>query len=111
MEALAISNPLRIDDDGVWRVGQTRVTLDTVVYAFLDGATPEAITQRYPSLSLTDVYAVISYYLQHRSEVEVYLQQRQQQDADVRKLIEAQPEMNLIRQRILARAARLREQS
>ena len=42
--------PLAADRDGVMRVGGTRVTLDTVVAAFREGATAEEITQQYPSL-------------------------------------------------------------
>ena len=42
--------PLRSDADGVLRIGSTRVTLDTIVYAFCEGATAEEITQQYPSL-------------------------------------------------------------
>ncbi len=52
--------PLLTDKDGVVRVGGTRVTLDTVVAAFKEGATAEEIVQQYPSLELADVYAVIS---------------------------------------------------
>lgn len=48
--------PLASDCDGVVRVRDTRVTLDTVVSAFCDGATPEEIVQQYPSLDLADVY-------------------------------------------------------
>ena len=44
--------PLLVDADGVVRVGQTRVTLDTVVTAFLEGATAEEIVEQYPSLQL-----------------------------------------------------------
>ena len=65
--------PLEADVDGVVRVGGTRVTLDTVVIAFMEGATAEEILYQYPSLNLADVYAVIAYYLQRRSEVEAYL--------------------------------------
>ncbi|MEW5830264.1 MAG: DUF433 domain-containing protein, partial [Chloroflexota bacterium] len=43
--------PLAVDIDGVVRISGTRVTLDTVIYAFLDGATAEEIAQQYPSLS------------------------------------------------------------
>jgi uncharacterized protein (DUF433 family) len=66
--------PLTKDADGVIRVGNTRVTLDTVITAFLEGATPEEIVHQYPSLDLTDVYAVITYYLRRRAEVDAYLQ-------------------------------------
>ena len=68
--------PLAADRDGVMRVGGTRVTLDTVVAAFREGATAEEITQQYPSLQLADVYAVIGYYLRHQPEVDDYLRER-----------------------------------
>ena len=55
--------PLRREDSGAIRVGQTRVLLELVVHAFQDGATPEAIVQGYPTLSLAEVYAVIAYAL------------------------------------------------
>ena len=65
--------PLKLDKTGVARVGGTRVTLDTVVRAFIRGATAEEIAQQYPSLSLPDIYATISYYLQNREDVKKYL--------------------------------------
>jgi len=65
--------PLMTDLNGVVRVGGTRVTLDTVVGAFREGATAEEIVQQYPSLQLADAYSVIAYYLRHLSEVESYL--------------------------------------
>jgi uncharacterized protein (DUF433 family) len=80
--SLSISNaivPLKSDKNGVVRVGGTRVTLDTVVAAFLEGATAEEIVQQYPSLDLADVYTIIGYYLQHRAEAEKYLRQRRRQ--------------------------------
>src|SRR5712691_2213406 len=46
--------PLTADANGVLRVGNTRVTLDTVLAAFADGATAEEIVQQYPSLQLAD---------------------------------------------------------
>lgn len=64
--------PLRTDDHGVIRVGKTRVPLDTVVYAFNQGASPEEIVMSYPTLKLDDVYAVVNYYLHNRTEVDGY---------------------------------------
>jgi len=40
--------PLKVDSDGVVRVGGTRVTLDTIVTAFNNGATAEEIVHQYP---------------------------------------------------------------
>jgi uncharacterized protein (DUF433 family) len=59
--------PLSADADGVIRVNQTRVTLETVVMAFLEGATAEEFVQQYPSLSLAATYATIAYYLNHQA--------------------------------------------
>ena len=95
--------PLMTDKDGVVRVGHTRVTLDTVVAAFRDGATAEEIVQQYPSLQLADVYAVIGYYLRQQAEVDAYLRQRQQQADDIRSQNEARFDPTGVRDRLLAR--------
>jgi len=95
--------PLTTGDDGVVRVGGTRVTLDTVVEAFREGLTPEEIQQQYPSLGLTHVYSAITYYLHHRSEVEDYLEERARQRAEVRREVEERFDPTGIRERLLAR--------
>ena len=95
--------PVALDMDGVARVGGTRVTLDTVVRAFLRGATAEEIAQQYPSLSLSDIYATVSYYLQHREEVDTYLERRKKQAQTVRLENEKRFDARGIRERLLAR--------
>jgi uncharacterized protein (DUF433 family) len=95
--------PLTLDTDGVVRVGGTRVTLDTVIEAFLQGATAEEIAHQYPSLTLPDIYSVIGYYLRQRSEVEKYLRRRQQQAATVKEQNQAQFDPYGVRDRLLAR--------
>jgi uncharacterized protein (DUF433 family) len=95
--------PLREDQDGALRVGESRVLLELVIRAFQDGATPETIVQRYSTLSLPDVYAVIAYYLRHRDEVEVYLAHREKTAGKVRERIEAvQGDLDEIRARLAA---------
>ena len=100
--------PLETDADGVVRVGGTRVTLDTVVAAFKEGATAEEIVYQYPSLNLTDVYFVIAYYLQRRPDVEAYLRWRQRQANEAREQNEARFDPHGIRERLLARKVCLR---
>jgi len=95
--------PIERTTDGVFRINGTRVTLDTVVTAFLQGATAEEIVLRYPSLRLADVYAVLSYYLQYQAEVHEYLQQRQQRAELVRAQNEARFPSEGLRARLLAR--------
>jgi uncharacterized protein (DUF433 family) len=106
MSTLAIAvepTPLDTDSGGVVRVGGTRVTLDSVVYSFLEGSTAEQILDQYPSLRLADVYAVISYYLRHQEDVEAYLGEQRRQAEDVRRQDEARFDRQGIRERLLAR--------
>lgn len=70
--------PLREDEAREIRVGTSRILLETVIRAFQDGASPESIVHRYSTLSLSDVYNTIGYYLRHQDAVEAYLNQREQ---------------------------------
>lgn len=70
--------PLTVDKNGAVRVGGTRVTLDTVVGTFAQGCSPEEIVTQYSSLKLADVYAVVTFYLRHKKEVDEYLRQREE---------------------------------
>lgn len=96
--------PLETDRDGVIRVSGTRVTLDTVVAAFDEGATAEEIVFQYPSLDLVDVYAVIVTYLQHRPQVDAYLRERQATADEVRQQNQERFDPDGIRARLLARS-------
>jgi hypothetical protein len=60
-------------DRGYWITG-TRVSLDSIVYAFMNGQTAESIAQSFPVLHLEQVYGAITYYLAHRQEVDSHLQ-------------------------------------
>lgn len=61
-------------DGGYWIRGK-RVSLDSVVYRFIEGLSPESIASEcFPTLSLEDVYGAITYYLAHRAEIDSYLQ-------------------------------------
>lgn len=60
---------------GAYFVAQTRVSLDSVVYAFLRGESPEGIAESFPSLTLEQVLGSLAYYLAHRDEIDQYLRQ------------------------------------
>lgn len=106
MIVAAETPPLVADAAGVFHVGKSRVTLDTVVGAFRDGSTAEEIAEQYPAISLGQVYAVIAYYLAHTAEVNEYLEAREQQSAEVRHLNERRFDPTGIRARLLARQTR-----
>jgi uncharacterized protein (DUF433 family) len=63
--------------EGAYRVAGTKVSLDSLVYAFWDGKSPETIAQSFPTLTLEQVYGAIAFYLGHRTEIDAYLQQGQ----------------------------------
>jgi uncharacterized protein (DUF433 family) len=96
-------------DQGYWIAG-TRVSLDSVIMAFREGVSPEAIvSERFPVLTLEQVYGAIAYYLAHRIKIDEYLQQadaefealrQKTRDADpefTRKLAEARRQMKSAR--------------
>jgi len=97
--------PIQADDDGVLRVGGTRVRLETIVNAFKSGNAAEEILLKYPSLNLTDIYAVITYYLWSREEVEAYLEERYRVEEAVRRENETRFPPAGVRERLLSRRA------
>ena len=106
-EALTTESvPLVTGPDGVMRVRGTRVTLETMVAAFTEGATAEEIAQQYPSASLADIYQVIGYYLRHSTELEPYFAERQQIMGDTKQINESRWPPHGIRDRLLARRQR-----
>ena len=95
--------PLHEDETGAVRIGSSRVLLEIVIRAFQDGASPESIVNRYDTLSLSDVYNTIGYYLRHMNAVEAYLNRRAQQAESVQQRLSAtQPDLSLIRSRLLS---------
>jgi uncharacterized protein (DUF433 family) len=95
--------PLFAGPDGVVRVSATRVSLETIVSAFDAGATAEEIVQQYPSLELAPVYAVISYILDNRIEVDAYVTARRESARALQVQIEDDASPVGFRERLLAR--------
>ena len=80
-----------------------RVSLDSIAHAFNAGATAEEITQQYLSVSLDDMYAVLTFYLRQRSQVEDYLQRRRAESEQTRRDNEWRHDPAGVRERLLAR--------
>ncbi len=94
--------PLRVDENGAVRVGNSRVTLDLVADQYENGMSPEDMIRVYDALKLADVHAVIAYYLRHRDEVRAYMRQREEQAEALRETIEVKqprPSRNDLRSR------------
>jgi uncharacterized protein (DUF433 family) len=95
--------PLSTDPDGVVRITGTRVPLDTVISAFVAGATAEEISQQFPSLALAEVYQVVAYYLRRPLEIESYMRGRRQHSEASRVSNEQRFDPAGVRARLLAR--------
>ena len=68
--------PLQKWDDGSIRVGDSRVPLERIVYAYNVGDAAEEIQMDFETLSLADIYGAIAYYLGHKDAVDQYIRER-----------------------------------
>jgi uncharacterized protein (DUF433 family) len=96
-------NPLREDSQGFVRVGQTRVTLQSVVELFEQGASAEEIALRFESVSLAEVYAVLSFYTAHRQDVAAYLSGQGKESDMARATAASRSPLHELRRRLLER--------
>ena len=82
-----------VDNHGdTYRIAGSRVSLDSIVYDYLSGLSPEVIADNFDTLSLEQVYGAITYYLSHRNEIDRHLiQNRAKFDALRRKARETNP--------------------
>lgn len=76
--------------EGGWRITDSRVSLDSIVHAYWEGKSPEAIADDFPSLSAEQVYGAIAFYLRHRGEIDRYLAAQQATWEQFRQASEAQ---------------------
>lgn len=105
----AVEDIITINDAGVWRVAGTRVSVDSVIYAFNSGASPEEIVWQFDTLDLKKVYALINHYLHNRERVDAYLAQSEKESRRIgRKLRNEFPLPAGLKERMNARRRELR---
>ena len=95
--------PFRWDEVGGIRIGSSRVTLDSLLASYDNGSTPEEIAIQFSVLRLEDIYTSIAYYLNHRQEIDSYLEQRDQQAQQLRQQLTQKHNLVDLRQRLLTR--------
>jgi uncharacterized protein (DUF433 family) len=96
--------PIELGDDGIARMAETRVRLETILEAYAEGLTAEEISCRYTTVQLYDIYFAIGYYLKNRYEVDQYLRSRREQARTVREKLMPAYDLAGLRQRIQERA-------
>ena len=77
MSALVTKPYVELNNEGYWVIG-TRISLDSIIYAFRQGLLPESIAQCYPLLDLEKVYGAITFYLANRSDIDASLAAEEQ---------------------------------
>lgn len=82
------SHYIEYRDGGYW-IKAKRVSLDSLVYQWREGLSPETIRDCYPVLTLKEVYGAISFYLDHQAEIDDYLRQAEIEEAQIRERIRA----------------------
>jgi len=93
------------DTHGIWRVSGTRVSLDSLIYAFWDGSSPEAIAEQFDSVPLADIYLALGYYLKNREEMDSYLQEQRKLEDEAGEHWEQKQPAQGLRAKLLARQA------
>lgn len=61
MPVVAVKTYIEYRNDAYWVKG-TRISLDSIAYAFQQGLSPESIVQSFPLLTLEQVYGAIAFY-------------------------------------------------
>jgi hypothetical protein len=84
-----------IDNESI-RVAGTRVGIETILRDYRQGASPEEIVLHYPTLSLEQVHATITFYLASREKVGSYLRKTRQRDEEAWREQQRQPSEFLI---------------
>ena len=65
--------------EGAYRVGDTRVSLDSLVYLFREGMSAESMVECYPALTLEQVLGALAFYLGNQKEIDTYLTEGQRE--------------------------------
>jgi uncharacterized protein (DUF433 family) len=91
--------------NGGYYIKGTRVSLDSIVYSFNDGESPETIRQNFPALTLEQVYGAITFYLAHRAEVDANIREGEEE------LEHSVPPLSRSRPDLYARLQKAREES
>jgi uncharacterized protein (DUF433 family) len=99
-----LSVPLWEEPAGVLRIGKSRILLELVIRAYQRGASPQEIVRMYDTLALSDVFAVIAYYLAYPAEIDEYLRKCDEEAETIRRKIEASQPPSPNKEELLARA-------
>ena len=67
-----------------FRIGESRVSLDSVVYCWQQGDSPETIADNFPALTLEEVYGAIAFYLANQQMIDEYLHRSEMRAEEIK---------------------------
>lgn len=110
MDEILMTSEYIEERNGGYYIAGSCVSLDSIVYSFERGQSPEAIQAEFPQVRLPQIYGAIAFYLDHQAEVRAYLEneQRRIQEATI-PLSEANPELWVRLQRAREELSRSRQ--
>ena len=79
---MELENYFDFVQEDVIRIKGNRIDIEIVLEDYLEGASPEEILLRYPTINLEKIHATILYYLARTEEVEAYLERVRQLDEE-----------------------------
>lgn len=100
-----ITVPIKTDERGRVCVSGTRVTLSSLIHAYLEEGTAQSVHEAFDTVPLADIHAVIAYFLNNREVVEAYLKQQQITYERVRAEMEARFPPKFTKAELLKRLA------
>src|SRR5258708_33783375 len=61
--------------EDAYRVAGSRVSLDSLVYLYREGLSPESMVDSYSTLTLEQVHGALAFYLANREEIDKYMEE------------------------------------
>ena len=100
--------PVAVWENGKVSADGTRLTLETVLHAISEANPPERIVEMFPGTKLSDLYLLTGYQRSRREEVKEYMRKNDEAWERAKAEIDAQPGQQELRDRIKARARKMR---
>jgi uncharacterized protein (DUF433 family) len=97
------ASPYIEERNGGLYIAGTRVSLDSILINFREGASPEKIVQAFSTLKLSQVYGAIAYYLENDETINDYL-------AEGERFFELAPRLSQTNPELFARLEVARQQ-
>ncbi len=60
-----------------YRIIGKRISLESIIYLFNNGSSPESISKSFPLLDLEEVYGAIAFYLADRKSIDLDLEKEE----------------------------------